>query len=353
MRGYAKLLTLFLLHFFGVSNSAEASCFTRNANERLENFCLLTKASSSTISLNEAFVIDARLKREGYARGLGVRGLNDFKTNSLDFSIHTSMQFDRDINGGNPKKPFAIGNLVFLGNPDFYRKEGLVGRLGVGASGRYIYGEGRYLSYNLGASYAHSPEFNLGIKTAGISICSNNHIKSWWYLDGCANTSITSKDLSDERSGNISLKASHIYSNPSKLFSQFSFGVNIYFDDQYVQDQLIFGLDSIDFNNTFTKFQVLVGESVKGELATRLSVSGSLTKIIANKPLTVSASISQSDGGAFFGVDHEERAVLVTVSYPLWKNIHVSLGYRQVDSTIDYFNEKSPIVGIQFNPIRF
>ena len=193
----------------------------------------------------------------------------------------------------------------------------------------------------------------MGVATTSANVSSINHIKNWWFLDAHVNTSRARKDITDGTNSNISLVSSKVYASGENTYSEASFGVNRYFAESYNQNQLLLGYKTIHPNGVYSALNLTVGESVENQLATKFALSGQLTTQLANKPLKLSASYSQADGGMLLGVARDETTIAVSASYPIWKNLTASVGYRNTNSTIDYFDVSTPTFGIQFAAIQF
>jgi hypothetical protein len=336
---------------FLIPATASASCYIDGSSGRLSNYCALDKIQGARVNVRTAQLIDYKLKLEGSTRGLGFPAR--VKPNSTSKSLYPILSYSDNINGGNSPEPLVIGSLTFDGDEALYRKEGVVAGFGAGVSGRYIHAEGKYLTYGVNASYAHSPKYGLGIATTSANVSSINHIKNWWFLDAHINTSRVRKDITDETNSNISLVSSKVYASAENTYSEASFGVNRYFDESYNQNQLLLGYKTIHANGVYSALNFTFGESVENQLATKFALSGQLTTQFAKKPLKLSASYSQADGGMLLGIARDETTVAVSASYPVWKNLTASVGYRRTDSSIDYFDVSTPTFGVQFNAIQF
>ena len=338
------------LSFF-LPTFASAACYTDGASGRLSNFCALDRIEGARVDVRSLQLIDYKLKLEGSERGLGFP--TRVNANSVSKAIYPILSYSDNINGGNSPEPLVLGNLTFEGDEQLYRVDGFTAGLGVGLNGRYIYDDGRYLSYGANASYAYSPEHGIAISTTSANVCSVNHISNWWYVDACANTSHVRKDITDDTNSNISIAGSKVFTSGENTYSQVSLGVNRYFASAYTQNQVVMGLDTIHANGVYSAFDMTFGEAVENKLATRFSLSTQVTAQVANKPLTLSAVLSDADGGMLLGVERSERTYSVSMSYPLWRNFRASVGYRKTDSTIDYFDVRTPTFAIQFAPIQF
>ena len=336
---------------FLIATSASAECYMDGVSGRLANFCALEEIEGTQVDFRILQLIDYKLKLEGNTTNLGFP--THIAKNTTMAMIDYSVAYLENINGGNSPEPLVLGNLTFEGDEQLYRKGGLMAGLGVGLDGRYIYSEGRYLSYGANASYAYSPEHGIGISTTSANVCSVNHISNFWYVDSCANTSRVRKDITDDTNSNISISGSKVFTSGENSYSQMNLGVNRYFASAYTQNQVVIGLDTIHANSVYSAFDVTFGEAIENQLATRLSVSAQVTAQVANKPLTLSASYARADGGMLLGVERSENTIGISASYPVWKNLSASIGYRNTDSSIDYFDVSTPTFGIQFAAIQF
>lgn len=340
-----------VLPFFFLASPASAACYVDGSSGRLSNYCALDKIQGARIDVRTAQLIDYKLKLEGSTRGLGFP--SRVKPHSVSKTLYPILSYSDNINGGNSPKPLVLGNLTFDGDETLYRKEGVVAGFGAGVSGRYIHAEGKYFTYGVNASYAHSPKYGLGIATTSANLSSINHIKNWWFLNAHINTSRVRKDITDGTNSNLSLTSSKVYASGENTYSEASFGVNRYFAESYNQNQLLLGYKTIHANGVYSALNFTFGESVENQLATKFVLSGQVATQVAKKPLKLSASYSQADGGILLGVARDETTIAVSASYPIWKNLTASIGYRNTDSSIDYFDVSTPTFGLQFNAIQF
>jgi len=333
------------------ASPAVGACYIDGVQNRLANLCALDKIEGDTIDLRTVQFIDYKLKLEGSSNGLGLPTRVAASTTSK--SAHPILSYSDNINGGNSPEPLVVGNLSFDGEKELYRREGIVAGLGASLNGRYIHGEGRYLNYGVNASYAHSPKYGLGIATSSANVSSINHIRNWWFLDAHANTSRVRKNITDDTNSNLSIVTSKVFELSDSIYSEASFGVNRYFAESYNQNQLQFGYKTIHANSVYSAFNLTVGDAVENQLATKFALSAQIVTQLVNKPLKLSASYSQADGGMLLGFERRDETYNISASYPLWRGLTASVGYRTTDSTIDYFDVNTPTFDIQFSSINF
>lgn len=349
---FTKKITVSSAFVVASSVAASANCFSPIIESRLRTFCIAEALSDEILSNRNILFLDALLKHEGYAKGLGFP--TQVQKTSKQTFIFPLLEYNTDINGGNPDRTLVLGGIPFIGDPALVRKEGAVAGIGAGVNGRHIYGEGRYLDFNAGASYKHSPDYGIGIAQAFAGLCSRNHISNHWYIDGCANTNRTVKDLTQETKSNLSLSTSKLFSTSSTTHHAATIGIQRYFEhDAYQQNQLQLGWQIVQSKGIYGAVNVVLGEPVDDKLATRRSVSATLGTTVNNKPLTANVSYSYADGANLFGVERSDKTVVATINYAVHPRFSITVGYKKTDSTIDYFNDEQPIVGVQMTPIRF
>ena len=346
------ILKMAILGFsFLLPNIAWANCYNVGASGRLANYCALNTLRDTKVSLRSLQYIDQKLKVEGSIKGLGFPAR--VKSNSISKYIYPILSYSSNINGGNSSDPLVLGNNTFEGDEALFLKEGAIAGLGAGLNGRYIYSNQRYLSYSVNSSYTQSPEYGMGISSTNANSCSVNFIKNHWYIDLCANTSLTQKEITESTSNNISLVSSKLYSSDKGTYNEASFGFSRHFSETYAQNQALIGYKTIHSNNAYSAINFTLGESVENKLAMQYAISGKITSQFVQKPLKLSISYSKFDGGKLLGFDRKQRKMDLSISYPVWKNLNVTLGYSNSDSNIDYYDISTPTFGIQFKPFKF
>ena len=339
-----------LLPFFFV-NTASAACYFDGPSGRLSNYCAIHLINGQRVDSRSLRLIDYKLKMEGSTNGLGLPF--KIKKNTTQRFLSPLLFYSSNINGGNSSKPLKLGNIIFEGDEKLFSKGGMLTGVGAGLSGRVIYGDGRYLQYSGSGSYAYNPEHKLGIGTTDAKACDVRHILNWWYVDICASQSRVRQDMTDITNSNLSLIASNFLKNSKRSFTQVDFGLKRYFAENYTQNKIILGFDTIHSNGIFTDLSAKFGELIDSQLVERLSLTGRIIAPVAGKPLSLYANYTEFDGGIMFGTNRNEKSYGISVSYPIWQKISLSVGYQITDSTIDHFDLRIPTLGLQLPAIQF
>ena len=346
----SSFLQLFVAASF--TTQANASCLNPNVDSRLRTYCIGETLKNRRVSLGDAQVLDVLLKREGYERGLGLP--TQVERTAVQPFVAPIFDYNRNINAGNPNRELVLGGLTFTGDEANLRKAGIVAGISIGLNGRHIVGEGRYFDFALGASYAHSPKHDIGIARAFANICSRNHVANDWYVDGCANTTRVNRELKNETQSSLQLSTTKLFSTSSTVHHAATVGVRRYFEHNgYQQNQLQLSLSTARSSSFYSSVNVSLGEAVTDTLAMRRSVSATVGTAVLERALTATVGYSYADGGRLFGITRDDETVSATINYAVHPRVSVNIGYKRTNSSIDYFSEREPIIGIQLAPFRF
>jgi hypothetical protein len=349
----AKRCNAFIVAAFLAVTSSEAlaSCLNPNADSRLRTFCVAETLVDRRITLGDAMVLDTMLKREGYANGIGLP--NRIPRHMSQAFASPVVDYDTNINGGNPDRPLVLGGLTFIGDETRLRRSGFVVGMAGGVFGRRIYGEGKYLDYVVSTNYTYSPKHRIDKVRGGANLCSRNHVKNHWYIDGCAFASRLVRDLDDETNRSFSLSTTKLFSTSKGAFHGASFGVNQFYADDYKQSQLQLGWSTVRRSGPYTALNLSLGEKLPDQMVTRGTASVTLGTTLFNRSLTANVVFSYADGSRLLGIERSDRTRVVDINYAVTSNLFLNVGYREVVSSINYFSEREPLVSIRFAPFVF
>lgn len=342
---------LVLMATFVLPSVVLASCSSGGAENRLVTFCMSERYAGQTISNEIARVLDERLKREGQLGGLGAWQNAD----ALSFApfLTPLLEYSSDINGGNPDRPLILGGLQFIGDPDLIRKAGYLVGLSGGGDARLVYAPRRFLEVGVGLNYLYSPEHALPVRRQSARACSKNRLGDDWYLDLCAQANRLEKDLIESSSETYSASIAHLFSSATSRHHQVAFGLYRLNNDAYAQDQFTLGFETIHNGGLFTRLDASFGELVPNTLVTRHTLSATIGGLVAARPLRATVGYRAAKGGRLLGVARDDDRVFIDVSYAVHPRVRVSVGYSQIHSTIDYFDESGAVFGVQFTQLRF
>lgn len=332
-------------------SQAHASCLNPNADTRLRTLCVADTLARNAVTLDDALLLDTLLKREGYAAGLGLP--NQVPQSSTQTFVTPTLDYNTNINGGNPNRPLVLGGLTFTGDEANLRRKGVVAGVGAGVNGRSIVGEGRYLDYGIAANYAYSPQHSLSTARGSANLCSRNHIANQWYMDACGDATRLVRDLAAENTAGLTLSTAKLFSTGNGAYHSTSLGVRRHYAESYQQNQIQLGWSTVRNRGAYTALNAAFGETVQDQLSLRRSVNATVGTTLFNRALTATVGYSYADGGRLLGFERNDTTRSVNISYGLTQNLSLNVGYRSIDSTIDYFSEREPVVSVQFAPLRF
>jgi hypothetical protein len=348
------IIKCFIMPFFWglLAFPAYSSCINLTEDSRLRTHCVSATFESMRLGLDDAKFLDALLKNEGYADGLGLPTKVD--RTSFQPSLTLLFDYDRNINAGNPDRPLVLGDFQFTVNEENIRISGVVAGVLAGVSGRHIVGEGRYIDYAVGASYVFSPQHDIGIGTSLANICSRNHVAKDFYIDGCAAGSLQQRALARKSQSAVKIGATKLFSSSKSVHHSATISIIRYAEaNNYQQKQLQMEISTARAKSFFSSVNVSLGEALPGTLAMRQRFSTSLGAELFGKPIIFEMGYSYLDGGNLLGFHRIDSKKYAQINYKISPIFTVSLGYLDNKSNIDYFSEAEPTVGIKFTPIRF
>ena len=82
-------------------------------------------------------------------------------------------------------------------------------------------------------------------------------------------------------------------------------------------------------------------------------MSLSLVELIKQNPFALDFSYSEYSGGGLLGYKRDDSTLSALLSYPVSPQVSLSFGYQFTNSTIDYFDLKTPILAMKFQALRF
>ena len=332
-RVFANIIVLLLL-----SSSAAANCLVFPQNERLSNYCILSKVDGKRVDAQTANVVIQRLQREGYFGGLSSP---QFVT-----QVYPTFTYSNNINGGNPDKKLKLGNLEFDGEPELVAKQGVVGSLNFAASNRTTIDEGRYIDASASLSLSYSPEHALTYTNTNIRLCSKNKMNKDTHVDVCASTTSQNKDITRDQTDSLSASWGKMLYVEDLGFNEAKIGLKRVYNDDFEQNQLLLSVDTIHDRDLFTSLSIKFGAPVEGNLALNYGIGLGVSGVVKDRKVTLNLNHEYSDGGRLLGVERDDKVTTVSLSTQLRKGTSITLGYKASNSSIDYFDQHYPIISL-------
>jgi hypothetical protein len=327
------------LSFVFISASiASANCLVFPQNERLTNYCILSKVDGKRVDAQTANVVIQRLQREGYFGGLSSP---QFVT-----QLYPTFTYSNNINGGNPDKKLKLGNLEFDGEPELVAKEGMVGTLNFAASNRTTIYEGRYIDANAALSLSYSPKHALSYTNTNIRLCSKNKMSRDTHVDVCASTTSQNKDITRDQTDSLSASWGKMLYVEDLGFNEAKIGLKRVYNDDFEQNQLQLSVDTIHDRDLFTSLSIKFGAPVEGNLALNYGIGLGVSGVVKDRKVTLNLNHEYSDGGRLLGFERDDKVTTVSLSTQVSRGTSITLGYKSSNSSIDYFDQYYPIISL-------
>jgi hypothetical protein len=282
-----------------------------------------------------------RMVRQGYYVDRGQAALV-----AQDAWVAPLLAWDGNINGGVLQDRFVWNSLVFEADQDFIAKAGVVAGASTGAILRYAWDTGRIIELQGDAELGWSPAHDIGRADLTLSVCSQNHLAGWNFLDLCAASHRQWRQLGGASTGQVSAAYSRIISASHSLH-ELGFGYIRAFADETSQNRMMLFAESI-WNRTLTKLTVTFGEATDNTTALRNRIEARVGWTAANRSWILDIWSQQAEGGMFLGTERKDHAQGIGLTTDLSSGASLRLGYLDSHSSAGIANYEQVTLDIRF-----
>ena len=356
----------------------EAICLNINTKQKNKFFIYILRAylflALSIVAPSTVYAIDDRLHVYSYIKKLERKVVPEQTANQLirsfasigfssknileepkrNLSFFPFINYSSNLNGGNPKGALQLGNATYTGNSLLEKRSGLLAGLGTNASLRSYTGYGKYIDTQGSLAISKSLESDDHILFTLVNACSKNHLKNWWFIDVCAHTQNEKKEISTFEDQTVNLSLAKIFDDDVGSFHLIRGGISRNSENNIDQNQQFFTLQSIWPNGYSTSIKLTLGEDVPNQLALKNKIdAGVRLSQFKIDNLSLNLSYEIKDGGVLLGFPRDDKQSAISLAFSLNENIGISVGYSNVDSSIDYYDQSSPFISVNFKQISF
>lgn len=285
---------------------------------------------------------------------IGFSSKNIWEEPKRNLSVFPFINYSSNLNGGNPKGALQLGNATYTSNSLLEKRSGLLAGLGANASLRSYTGYGKYIDTQGSLAISKALESDDYILFTLLNACSKNHLKNWWFIDVCAHAQNEEKEISSFEKQTLNLSFAKIFDGDVGSFHLIRGGISRNSENNIDQNQHFFALQSIWPKGYSTSIQLTLGEDVPNQLSLKNKVDAEvrLSQFKIDN-LSLQLSYEQKDGGFLLGFPRDDQQSAISLAFSLNENIEISVGYSNVDSSIDYYDQSSPFISVNFKPISF
>lgn len=327
-------------------------CLSASGDARLANYCLINEIKRDHLTDPRGILTtDGRLKKAGFEEGLGFPGaLPKLET---DLTVTPILSYSRNVNGGNNSEELTLGFLTFETDPELLRKAGILVGGSVRASGLYRLGGGDTVTGAARFSASRAPQHGSEVIGQSQQLCYQNYMGENTFANFCGARSVTRYELSESRQRSLTAGITRYFQTAPRRYT----GLGAQIERVYSGDTAVTSLGFAARQKTRAGDEIGLtasfGFPVSGQHVQRFGLQASYTTKLNDRALTLSAGLQRAYGSQIFGIAREDRGWSLQASYALSDALSVQVGYRRNDSSIDYFDERAPVIGISFEPLRW
>lgn len=336
-----SLLTFALMAFCGAATQSIA-CSGPTSDEIMSLRCNLEFVAGKIINQNELEILNSKLRRNGY---LPLDGPFKPAYHTTNITITPVVNYEPNINGGNPAKNLVVGGLEFVSDPAHFKVAGLTGGLKLQIDGRYAHTGGIVIDVKANSSLQRAIEFpNFSILDQTVSLCFRTQISSWNLSRICQEHLYIKKDLSSATFNNTSI-GQYVYStSKNKTFlNSLEF---VHESGGYNFDSVNLTHHTIDFNGAgyIANATWKRSRTISGVRERKVGITSSLNFHVFKEIGLENTLVTHQP---LLGTERIDSSWTITTRLQVSKSALFSLGYAKLNSTIDYFDDEYPFASLK------
>ncbi|MGL4311406.1 MAG: hypothetical protein ACRCSU_13060 [Paracoccaceae bacterium] len=284
-------------------------------------------------------------------QGLGFPAGRRPQATPLQVAASPILTWDPNFNGGIPGETIMIGGLPFTVSEDSRAKAGAVVGASLTLGQNVVTRNGVVWAGNAGLTFRHAPEHDMSRTDLTLSVCRKQYQQRWMWIDLCLGGFYRSRAGTEEHELNGSARISKLFSL-ARTDAEIGLAAQGARRPEYRKAGLAVdgAMVLAGFGAVSARFSI--GERVEGRNTLHQSLDLSLTRAILGAPTRFSIGYLTEDGSQLFGQVREDRVISLGMTRPLSRNLAVSVGLQDRDSTIDAYDEQSVNVGLNLTGWR-
>lgn len=338
-----SLLIFALMAFCGAATQSIA-CSGPTSDEIMSLRCNLEFVAGKVINQNEVEILNSKLRRNGY---LPLDGSFKPTYHTTNITITPVINYEPNINGGNPARNLVVGGLEFISDPEHFKVAGLTGGLKFQVDGRYAKPGGLVVDVKTQSSRQRAIDFpNFSILDQTVSLCFRTQLSSWNLSRICQEYLYLKKDLSSATFNNTSV-GQYVYST-SKNTTFLNSLEFVHERGGYNFDSVNLTHRTIDFNGTGYMANATWKRSrtLSGVRERKVGITSSLDFHVFKEIGLENTEITHQP---FLGIERKDSSWTVTTRLQVMNNAAFRLGYTKLNSTIDYFDDEYPFASLHLS----
>lgn len=262
-------------------------------------------------------------------------------------SVRPILTYGRNFNGGVPGESITLGGLDFLIDPDDRAKSGVIAGVEISGAASFSYASGSILRLSASATAEALPAHDLWRTSVATTICAQNFIGGWTWLDGCIGLSGLRRSYDrDQVQRNLSF-------GPTTLFH--AGGIDQQVTAQFVMIDRSAGSQpglSLKWIGAVPDLGAVI---VQGQV--RRSLSGEQTRIrqldlwlrrpVRGREVGLGLSVGQDRGEQVFGQDRRDTVTMLYLDLPVTEEFGLQAGLGRRNSNIELYDETLVDVSLQ------
>ena len=306
--------------------------------------CNLDFIAGKIIPATELPEINKKLSRIGFPN-LSSELMEPYSDSS--YRLWPTLNFESNVNGGNPTGDLQVGSLLLKSDPNFSQKQAVTIGAGTSLIARHVFAKGFYSGLNLSHSAHYSISSPDNIQQTNAEFCTSKQIQGWDFFDICIDSVSTQKTLSSNSVKNNWIQFASYYTGKenSIVSSKVKLGTE---NGLYLYDKIkySYGRTFREGSGSLMEFGLKSSNSNTGLHGYDFNFQSDF--LVRKKQYSVNFRYINNYLGPLLGVERKDQTIIGTLSLPLHNKSVLSIGYGTSSSTIDYYDNEYLILNVSF-----
>ena len=319
------------------------SCDAPNFSDRMILKCLSDQRLAYRLIPNASNA----LSRYGYTEI--DKKLNNNKNIETAFILRPMLAYDPNVNGGNPKKDFEIGDAVLIGSEENVAVADLTLGLNLSTDIKKIISEGDELRLDINSYVLRSVENAYYIKKINLEACAENDLGDWTFMDFCWTGNREYRSLISPKNETLSAAFTKIYSDQTNYPSAYSLTLSNHKEDANKFSGVSLSYEGVWLEKNSFLASIKTYKSYSEELTPAWSMRTEISAFISEVPVKLELKNTHLNGGRIFGTKFSQALSQIGFSFQLKNGPTTQLTLGKVRSDLDYFNNTNVTLNFIFD----
>lgn len=279
---------------------------------------------------------------------LGLAHTNGIRLISRSVDTSPVLEYDDNINGGQPGESFQAGPFEFTVAEDEQAKSGAVLGAELSGTATLAFGDRNRAIFQAANQFAYSPDHRLGRARASASVCLDSYGGNWTWLEACATHSRQSRELSSTRRTTVTFGTSRVFESDLGVHEG-NLRLRQLTTADYSKPVLGMSLKTASPSIGTVSLDLEVSAELEGHNTTTRQATAKLSRPLLGVSGSLRVTYARQEGSKFFGQDRRDDVYSLGLTRRLNNRLTVGASVTERKSSIDFYERRTLGLTVSIN----